>query len=123
MITIPISIGEFYDRYTILLLKSRLITDKNKLVNINKELDYYTKLKLDHPIASEYVDNLLIVNQKIWQAEEILRQNHFNCTYNEEFDKAALTAFTYNDVRLKIKKQINIKYQSDITEEKSYNYL
>jgi hypothetical protein len=37
---IPISIGELYDKYTILQIKKEKITDIFKLSYINKEIEY-----------------------------------------------------------------------------------
>ncbi len=40
---VPISIGELYDKYTILQIKQERIEDGKKLAIINKELGYLTK--------------------------------------------------------------------------------
>ena len=40
---VPVSIGELYDKYTILQIKQERIKDEGKLVFINKELEYLKK--------------------------------------------------------------------------------
>ena len=37
---VPISIGELYDKYSILLIKKEKINDNDKLYFINKEIEY-----------------------------------------------------------------------------------
>ena len=39
---IPVSIGELYDKYTILQIKKNKITCIEKLKSVNNELDYLT---------------------------------------------------------------------------------
>ena len=38
MVNVPISIGELFDKISILYIKSKRISDKSKLDNVNKEL-------------------------------------------------------------------------------------
>jgi hypothetical protein len=45
-LSIPISIGELYDKYTILLIKKEKITDINKLEHINKEIEYLSLIQI-----------------------------------------------------------------------------
>jgi len=71
---IPVSIGELWDKYTILLIKKEKIVDKEKLGFVNVELTY-----LDEFIKNyTYMDNPLFcelkhINNKLWDIEDRLR--------------------------------------------------
>ena len=40
MCSIPVSLGELYDKYTILEIKSERVSDKTKLIEVHRELTY-----------------------------------------------------------------------------------
>ena len=40
MVSIEVSVGELFDKITILRIKQKKLTDKNQLANVNKELNY-----------------------------------------------------------------------------------
>jgi hypothetical protein len=121
---IEVSIGEIADKYTILTIKSFEILDEVKQVNIKKEWKYINSvIKESFPdLASDPLTHrLLDINRQLWVVEDSLR----DCENDREFDKLfvflARQVYRLNDQRADIKKQINIKYKSDIVEEKSYN--
>ena len=69
--SIPISIGELFDKYTILQIKSTKIKDQNKLNNINKEINYL------QPFINKYnIDfrELKDINEKLWIIEDNIRE-------------------------------------------------
>lgn len=120
----PISVGELIDKITILKIKSNLITDSDKLMNIEKELQSLEELKdelklnLDNvePLQSE----LYKVNLELWHIENFKRECEKNQTFGKEFIQTARQVYLKNDLRAKIKKDINILVGSTIIEEKSY---
>lgn len=121
---IEVSIGEIADKYTILTIKSFEILDEVKQVNIKKEWKYINSvIKESFPeLATDPLTHrLLDINRQLWVVEDSLR----DCENDREFDKLfvflARQVYRLNDQRADIKKQINIKYKSDIVEEKSYN--
>jgi hypothetical protein len=121
---IEVSIGEIADKYTILTIKSFEILDEQKQINIKKEWKYInTVIKESFPelAADPLTHRLLDINRQLWVVEDSLR----DCENDREFDKLfvflARQVYRLNDQRADIKKQINIKYKSDIVEEKSYN--
>ena len=66
-------LSELIDRYTILLLKKeRLPADKQ----ISKEVITFRKAidEFEHPKTTEYIDDLLEVNGKIWDLESDIRK-------------------------------------------------
>ena len=121
---IEVSIGEIVDKLTILQIKKENITDNEKLVNINKEYDYlFTVVENDLGISTESLDylKLLSVNKELWVIEDNIRNKERQKEFDEEFIKLARDVYYTNDVRAKIKKEINLKYGSGFVEEKSYN--
>lgn len=120
---IEISIGEILDKYSILEIKLKEIKDKNKLINIQKEYDlleiYVKKIKEVHEIYNLYT-NLLVVNKKLWDIEDELRNKERISDFGDEFIELARQVYITNDMRSQIKKEINLLTHSDIIEEKSY---
>jgi len=121
---IEVSHGEIVDKLTILQIKKENITDTEKLVNINKEYDYlFTIVEDDLGISTESPDylKLLSINKELWVIEDDIRDKERQKEFDEEFIKLARAVYYTNDVRAKIKKEINLKYGSGFVEEKSYN--
>lgn len=125
-ISIPVSIGELIDKLTILEIKSKIITDELKLKNIRYEFESLNKifksLNLDNDIHDFY-NELYDVNLTIWNLEDQIRERGKNLLYTDDYiilSKIAKNIYVSNDLRSTIKKNINIKYSSDIVEEKSH---
>lgn len=119
-----ISIGEFFDKVTILEIKRDRISDAGKLVNINKELDALNKLLDQLPFSRSDVEEdvaaLREVNEKLWVIEDDIREKESKKLFDEEFIELARAVYFTNDRRSEIKREINIKLGSDFVEEKSY---
>jgi len=123
-ILVPISIGELYDKITILQIKKERITDLLKLQNIQKELDEL-ELILNKVWNKVGFDNVMFVhlkdiNEKLWDVEDKLRIKEKNKLHDEEFIQLARSVYFWNDKRSDVKKEINLKFGSNIIEEKSY---
>lgn len=119
---IPISIGELFDKISILEIKQQKIQDKQKLKNIQKEYKLLTDIAIDFSINlknSNYI-KLKKVNEILWEVEEYKRKFEILKKFDDEFIHLARQVYLQNDKRAKIKKAINIKYGSEIIEEKSY---
>ena len=121
---IEVSIGEIADKYTILTIKSFEILDEEKQINIKKEWKYINQVikeNFKELAADKLTHRLLDINRQLWVVEDSLR----DCENDREFDKLfvflARQVYRLNDQRAAIKKEINIKYKSEIVEEKSYN--
>lgn len=118
---IEVSNGEIVDKLTILKIKKDNITDEEKLVNINKEYEYlyqiiFTDLKI---LESDYYD-LVIVNKKLWNIEDKIRDKEKRQEFDSEFIELARSVYIINDRRSEIKKLISLKTNSNFIEEKSY---
>ncbi len=123
-ILVPISLGELYDKISILQIKKEKITDGDKLKNIEGELEEL-ELILNKIWNKHGFDNVMFVhikdiNERLWDVEDKLRIKERNKIYDEEFIQLARSVYFWNDKRSTVKKEINIKFGSNIIEEKSY---
>ena len=81
-----ISVGELFDKITILNIKLKKINDTNKLKNIKTELDTLMEqsnkivLKDDEKLK-KYVQELQEINEELWDIENTKRE----CEANKEF--------------------------------------
>jgi hypothetical protein len=120
---IEVSHGEIVDKLTILQIKKENITDPSKLDNIVKEYDYLLSVvENDLGILTESPEylELLSINKELWVIEDDIRDKERVKEFDEDFVKLARAVYYTNDVRAKIKKEINLKYSSGFIEEKSY---
>jgi hypothetical protein len=124
---IEVSHGEIVDKLTILQVKKENITDPSKLDNIVKEYNYLLSIvENDLGISTESPEylELLSINKELWVIEDDIRDKERIKEFDDDFIKLARSVYYTNDVRAKIKKEINLKYSSGFVEEKSYiDYL
>ena len=120
---IEVSHGEIVDKLTILQIKKENITDPSKLDNIVKEYDYLLSVVENDlgisTLSPEYLE-LLSINKKLWVIEDDIRDKERIKEFDDDFIKLARAVYYTNDVRAKIKKEINLKHSSGFVEEKSY---
>ncbi|MFC2135971.1 DUF6165 family protein [Bacteroidota bacterium] len=120
---IEISTGELVDKITILELKLKNIkNDKEKIKNVKNEFDILTKSLNETNITSdsELYKKLFEVNQKLWIIEDEIRIKEKNKEFDEEFIELARSVYFTNDVRAKLKREIDVSTGSNIINEKSY---
>ena len=119
-----ISAGELIDKITILEIKKVKIVNKDKLIEIEKELlslnETVKKFIPDHSKISKFKDNLKEINLKLWDIEDGKRSAEKNKEFGKEFIELARNVYKFNDERAKIKLAINIALGSNIKEVKSY---
>ena len=119
-----ISVGEFFDKTTILKIKKKKIIDKEKLKNINYELGELRKIEekcnLEKFALDELIENLYNINLELWTIEDEIRILEKSKSFDSEFINLARSVYIKNDLRAKLKKEINIKSKSNLIEEKSY---
>jgi hypothetical protein len=120
---IEVSHGEIVDKLTILQIKKENITNQIKLDNIIKEYNYLLSVvENDLSISTESPEylELLSINKELWVIEDDIRDKERVKEFDDDFIKLARSVYYTNDVRAKIKKEINLKYFSGFVEEKSY---
>jgi len=123
-VRVDISIGEFFDKLTILEIKRSRIEDAAKLENIERELNGLNRLLEELPFSrkdvSEEVDELKAINEKLWVIEDDIRDKESRKAFDDAFIQLARAVYQTNDRRFEVKKAINRKLGSDFVEEKSY---
>ena len=121
-----ISVGELFDKITILNIKLKKINDPEKLKNIKTELEVLieqsNKIILDNKEAlNKNVQKLQEINEKLWDIENIKRDCEANKDFGESIINISRDVHFKNDIRASIKKEINLLSDSKITEEKEYS--
>ena len=122
---IKVSVGEVFDKLSILELKKNKLTDADKLLNVQKEYDYLNQVLDSSRIAdsvkfNHFYNQLLIVNTLLWDIEDGKRECERKKDFGEHFIDLARQVYIKNDIRASIKKEVNIHFNSDFMEEKSY---
>ena len=119
-----ISAGELLDKITILEIKKEKISNKEKLVEVNKELNSLNEtLKKsinNESKISSFKNDLKNINLKLWDIEDGKRSAEKNNKFDEKFIELARNVYKFNDERAKIKLAINNAFGSNIKEVKSY---
>jgi hypothetical protein len=118
---IKVSIGEIVDKLSILHIKTKRITDVDKLVNIEKEYLYLHEIVFAN-LNINIVDynELFVINEQLWDIEDHIRIKEKNKEFDDEFIELARLVYITNDIRFRVKNLINLKYGSEFKEEKSY---
>ena len=116
----PISVGELYDKISILEIKLAYMDSPEKIANVANEYKQLRQISENYPINQSLYEKLKNVNQQIWDIEDGIREEERNKDWGEEFIQFARNVYFMNDKRAAIKKEINTIYGSEIVEEKSY---
>ena len=121
IIHVPISIGELIDKITILEIKKDKLKNL-KLKNILNELSFLRAVleKNRILIPDEIFLQLKSINLTLWEIEDKIRVKEKNKEFDNEFIKLARSVYLNNDRRSETKREINIMFNSEIIEEKSY---
>jgi hypothetical protein len=119
---IPVSIGELYDKYTILQIKKEKINNIDKLAYITTELTHLQPLIDKFKLELELVEKIKNVNERLWEIEDNIRIKESKLEFDEEFIKLARLVYKTNDERYSIKAMINNIYNSVIQEMKDYSH-
>ena len=123
-INLQASIGELFDKITILEIKKLKIKDKTKLKIVNQELTLLKKVVLTKRINRRKlaltIKQLKNINLQLWNVEDKLRIFEKNKSFKKDFVNYARKVYHMNDKRAFLKNEINIKTNSLISEVKSY---
>ena len=121
---IPVSLGELFDKITILRIKKERLNDDRKRENVLKELSLLEKVLAEQVPQVEGLDKLVQdlyqTNLTLWDIEDDIRSCERKRDFSEQFIELARSVYFTNDRRSKIKYQINTLLLSEIVEEKSY---
>ena len=121
---VPISVGELFDKISILELKERAITDPARRANVVREraaLEAVCRREVaPTPELAALHGELRAVNRALWEVEDALRAHERDGAFGADFVELARSVYRNNDRRAHIKRRINELTGSDIVEEKSY---
>tara|TARA_B100001540_G_scaffold288428_1_gene283625 strand:- start:96 stop:485 length:390 start_codon:yes stop_codon:yes gene_type:complete len=126
-ILIEVSVGELYDKISILEIKKDKIKDPEKLKYINEEYKILDEQLKKNVISNDKMINLFKslkqINSKLWIIEDEKRLCEKNADFGEKFVNLSRNVHLLNDERAKIKLEINNLTGSKIKEIKEYtNY-
>ncbi len=125
LIAIPGAVGELVDKITILEIKEAHVADAAKLANIRHELALLRKLRAEAGFAGAELDRLeaklKAANVFLWNVEDELRRHEARAEFDQDFISLARQVYKSNDMRAALKKEINLLFNSEIVEEKSYS--
>ena len=121
-----ISVGELFDKITILKIKTQKIQDSEKLTNIKNELNFLNNqasniIVKDQESLNQNINKLQSINEELWDIENYKRECEANKDFGEKFIELSRDVHFKNDIRAQIKKEINLLTDSIIVEEKEYS--
>lgn len=126
----PISVGELYDKISILEIKLMHVGDnESKRTNIQKELDKLNRIKHDLKLPDslnkraeidDVYKELKDINLALWKIEDMKRRHEKEQNFDQTFIALARQVYINNDRRAEVKRKINEMLHSDIIEEKIY---
>ena len=121
-----ISVGELFDKITILNIKTQKINDSEKLINIKNELNFLNNQASsinvkDQDSLTLNIEKLQSINEELWNIENYKRECEANKDFGEKFIQLSRDVHFKNDIRAQIKKEINLLTDSIIVEEKEYS--
>jgi hypothetical protein len=121
-----ISVGELFDKVSILEIKKIKIQDINKIKDISKELKSLNETLEKHGLnkTNKELENLIVdlkkINLELWDIEDGKRLAEKNNDFGESFIKLSRNVYKKNDLRAEIKLEINKVLGSNIKEIKSH---
>lgn len=125
---IPVSVGEVFDKLSILHLKLWYIKDPEKRSMVVKEIDNLEK-SLGTDLADSYVGDanyceLFKVNKLIWESIELSNTWNFTSAANQAdllYRESVYRGLNVlNNQRFQAKKRINESFDSEVREVKSH---
>ena len=123
-VSVPISLGELFDKISILEIKNKKILNESKILNIEKELNGLKKvldeLNINLSETNNLYNKLYKINLTLWEIEDSIRVLEKNKDFEEKFIELARAVYKTNDQRFEVKNDINKLFNSEYVEEKSY---
>ncbi|MEE2744808.1 MAG: DUF6165 family protein [Bdellovibrionota bacterium] len=117
-----LSVGEVFDKISILEIKKEKISDSVKINSVCRECDLlYEKIEIFPEVERrDFLVSLKKVNLKLWNVEEELRELESLGQFGERFIDLARSVYKLNDQRFSLKDNVNNHFGSFIREVKSY---
>lgn len=123
LVQVPVSVGELFDKITILRIKAERIGDAAKEANVRRELEALEAVAQAVP-GSAGLDALIAelhaINAGLWDVEDGKRRHEREGRFDAAFIELARRVYKENDQRAAIKRRINDLTGSALVEEKSH---
>ena len=123
-VCVEISYGELIDKITILEIKERHVVDPVGRGNVVRELTLLKERRRaslpQDPRLDDLHAQLRDVNGRLWDIEDCLREKEREQAFDPEFIDLARSVYRTNDLRARIKREINELFASGLVEEKLY---
>lgn len=110
MKTVEVSYADYFDRYTILEVK------KEKGLEVSTEISKYDMSEFD--LSGYWVNILKSIHIELWDIEDKKRTTSER--YTADYSDLSTLTCQLNDIRHKVKKEIDLFYGSEFTEQKSH---
>jgi len=124
IVNIPVSVGELFDKISILEIKKKKIKNKENLKTIKYELNKLNLIVKKKRLRSKLIiiefNKLKNINLRLWNIEDKKRKYEKNKNFDGNFIYLARKVYLLNDKRALIKLNINNLSGSQIKEVKSY---
>ncbi len=123
LIKIPVSVGELFDKITILKIKAARLSDAGQLENVRRELAELEAVAVAVPESDRLdalVDRLRAINDALWDVEDGKRAHEREGRFDAAFIELARRVYRENDQRAALKREINRLTGSTLVEEKSH---
>ena len=115
---IDVSVGELFDKLSILEIK------KAKGLEVNLELEKLSDVyqeKYNNVISKFLFVHLKELNSSLWDIEDTKRKLEKEQNFHDDFIQYARLVYILNDHRARIKREIDNVWNSEIKEKKSHD--
>ena len=125
LVTVPIAVGDLFDKITILQVKEKRLANPDQVEVVKHELIALTQIAAAEvkptPLVTGLIDQLRTVNDFLWDLEDEIR-DAMNSSEVGHSRVAGLvgTIHRNNDRRARIKRRLNELTGSQIVEVKKY---
>ena len=115
---IDVSVGELFDKLSILEIKKSKGLDVD--IELEKLSDVYQE-KYNNVISKFLFVHLKELNSSLWLIEDSKRKLEKQKNFGEDFIQYARLVYILNDQRARIKREIDNVWNSEIKEKKSHD--
>lgn len=117
----PVSVGELFDKISILAIKRERISDPAKRANVEKEYQALVATSETLVLPDEIkplLAQIKVVNEALWDIEDEIRDCEAKSDFGPRFIELARSVYKQNDKRAALKSQMNRLCNSSLREEK-----
>ena len=124
IINVSVSVGELFDKISILEIKKNKLKNKDNIKTVKYELDKLNMIVKKKNLSSKQIKKEFLklkkINLRLWNIEDKKRKYEKQKKFDNNFIHLARNVYLLNDKRALIKLNINNLSGSKIKEIKSY---